>query len=132
MPSSPPQALIVLLCLLHSQLLPEVRQVDFSLLDNKIRFDENGDPPNSFVIVQWRWDEDNHPFKKIAYYSTMHQKLLFGTDNISWHTPGNEASALHPILTSRGLVVPDEQYVNSGMCASLGTCNRSRPRLLLV
>ncbi|XP_059572477.1 taste receptor type 1 member 2 [Alligator mississippiensis] len=72
------------------QLLPEVRQVDFSLLDNKIRFDENGDPPNSFVIVQWRWDEDNHPFKKIAYYSTMHQKLLFGTDNISWHTPGNE------------------------------------------
>ncbi|XP_025068917.1 taste receptor type 1 member 2 isoform X1 [Alligator sinensis] len=72
------------------QLLPEVRQVDFSLLDNKIQFDENGDPPNSFVIVQWRWDQDNHLFKKIAYYSTKHQKLLFGTDNISWHTPGNE------------------------------------------
>ncbi|XP_053865505.1 taste receptor type 1 member 2 [Malaclemys terrapin pileata] len=71
------------------QLVPEVKRVDFSLLDKRINFREKGDTPNSFEIIQWKWDQPNHPFQKIASYSTKNQKLLITTQNISWHTPNN-------------------------------------------
>uniref|UniRef100_A0A8C3S7B9 Taste receptor type 1 member 2 n=1 Tax=Chelydra serpentina TaxID=8475 RepID=A0A8C3S7B9_CHESE len=71
------------------QLVPEVKRVDFSLLDKRITLRGKGDTPNSFEIIQWKWDQPNNPFQKIASYSTKDQKLLFLTQNISWHTPDN-------------------------------------------
>lgn len=85
------------LILLHLQLVPEVKRVDFSLLEKRINFREKGDTPNSFEIIQWKWDQSSNPFQKIASYSTKNQKLLFITQNISWHTPNNTASSLHPL-----------------------------------
>ncbi|XP_039365499.1 taste receptor type 1 member 2 [Mauremys reevesii] len=71
------------------QLVPEVKRVDFSLLNTKINFRQRDDTPNSFEIIQWKWDQPNNPFQKIASYSAKNQKLLFTTQNISWHTPNN-------------------------------------------
>ncbi|XP_073173169.1 taste receptor type 1 member 2 [Lepidochelys kempii] len=71
------------------RLVPEVKCVDFSLLEKRINFREKGDTPNSFEIIQWKWDQPSNPFQKITSYSTKNQKLLFITQNISWHTPNN-------------------------------------------
>ncbi|XP_074874070.1 taste receptor type 1 member 2 [Carettochelys insculpta] len=71
------------------QLVPEVKRVNFSLLDRKISFGRRGDLPNSFEIIQWQWDQPNYPFMKIASYSTRNERLHFLKLNISWHTPNN-------------------------------------------
>uniref|UniRef100_A0A8C8S7J8 Taste receptor type 1 member 2 n=1 Tax=Pelusios castaneus TaxID=367368 RepID=A0A8C8S7J8_9SAUR len=71
------------------QLVPEVSSVDFTLLNKRINFRENGDTPNSFEIIQWQWNQPYCPFKKIASYSAKRQKLLFNPHDISWHTPNN-------------------------------------------
>uniref|UniRef100_A0A452J1C0 Taste receptor type 1 member 2 n=1 Tax=Gopherus agassizii TaxID=38772 RepID=A0A452J1C0_9SAUR len=70
------------------QLVPEVKRVNFSLLNERINFRERGTIPNSFEIIQWKWDQPNNPFQKIASYSR-NKKLLFTIQNISWHTPNN-------------------------------------------
>uniref|UniRef100_A0A8C0H7L4 Taste receptor type 1 member 2 n=1 Tax=Chelonoidis abingdonii TaxID=106734 RepID=A0A8C0H7L4_CHEAB len=71
------------------QLVPEMKRVNFSLLNKRISFRERGNTPNSFEIIQWNWDQPNNPFQKIASYSTKNQTLLFTIQNISWHTPNN-------------------------------------------
>nr|XP_060614748.1 taste receptor type 1 member 2 [Anolis sagrei ordinatus] len=68
------------------QLLREVGRVNFTLLNNVIQFDEKGDPPNGFEIVQWQWDIPGKPFRRVAKYKSPQEELLVYMENIIWHT----------------------------------------------
>ncbi|XP_074158664.1 taste receptor type 1 member 2 [Sminthopsis crassicaudata] len=73
------------------KLLQEIRKVDFTLLGQRIYFDKNGDLPMGLEIIQWQWDVDHNPFKKIAFYNPAQQYLSNVATNISWNTPNNSA-----------------------------------------
>ncbi|XP_054857727.1 taste receptor type 1 member 2 [Eublepharis macularius] len=73
------------------QLLEEVGRVNFSLLNTTINFDEKGDPPNGFEVIQWQWDVPDRPFKKIAHYESLQKELNIFFKDITWHTTNNTA-----------------------------------------
>ncbi|XP_004637731.1 taste receptor type 1 member 2 [Octodon degus] len=70
------------------QLLRKIREVNFSLLDNQIFFDEQGDVPMHLDIVQWQWHLSQNPFRSVASYYPMLQQLKMVGD-IIWHTSHN-------------------------------------------
>nr|XP_056721029.1 taste receptor type 1 member 2 [Euleptes europaea] len=73
------------------QLLKEVDEVDFSLLNNTVTFDEKGDPPTGFEVIQWQWDVPDRPFKRIASYDSLREQLNIFVEDITWHTTNNMA-----------------------------------------
>ncbi|XP_053137179.1 taste receptor type 1 member 2 [Hemicordylus capensis] len=73
------------------QLLKEVGRVNFTLLDTTINFDEKGDPPNGFEVIQWQWDVPGLPFKKIATYNSLLGQLHVYDKEIVWRTENNTA-----------------------------------------
>ncbi|XP_042333912.1 taste receptor type 1 member 2 [Sceloporus undulatus] len=68
------------------QLLREVARVNFTLLNTTICFDDKGDPPNGFELVQWQWGTPEKPFKTIASYQSPEEDLQVYDENIIWHT----------------------------------------------
>nr|XP_020637632.1 taste receptor type 1 member 2 [Pogona vitticeps] len=70
------------------QLLKEMSQVRFSLLNITINFDEKGDPPNGFEVLEWLWDTPGKPFQRIASYSELNE-LHIDAESILWHTENN-------------------------------------------
>ncbi|XP_006883750.1 PREDICTED: taste receptor type 1 member 2-like [Elephantulus edwardii] len=70
------------------KLLKELWNVNFTLLGQKIFFDEQGDLPMGLEIIQWRWDLSQNPFQSIAFYSPA-QKHLINVTSIFWNTPNN-------------------------------------------
>lgn len=72
---------------LAPQLLKEVVQVNFTLRNTPINFNEKGDPPNGFEVVQWRWDDPDQPFRGVATYDAPSRQLRVHEQNIVWHTP---------------------------------------------
>ncbi|XP_063001275.1 taste receptor type 1 member 2 [Elgaria multicarinata webbii] len=71
------------------QLLREVGRVNFTLLNITFNFDEKGDPPNGFEVIQWQWSVPGKPFKRVASYSSLQQKLHVYLESIVWHTVNN-------------------------------------------
>ncbi|XP_056681894.1 taste receptor type 1 member 2 [Monodelphis domestica] len=72
------------------KLLQEIWKVNFTLLDRRIFFDEQGDLPLGLEIIQWQWEDGHNPFNSIAFYNPAEQRLFVAT-NISWHTANNTA-----------------------------------------
>ncbi|XP_042544630.1 taste receptor type 1 member 2 [Dipodomys spectabilis] len=70
------------------QLLRELRDVNFTLLNSQIFFDRQGDMPLYLDIIQWQWDLSQNPFKSVALYSPRQQQLV-PIGNVSWHTGDN-------------------------------------------
>ncbi|XP_051026878.1 taste receptor type 1 member 2 [Acomys russatus] len=70
------------------QLLGEIWQVNFTLLGNRLFFDQRGDMPMLLDIIQWQWDLSQNPFQSIASYSPTQKRLTY-INNVSWHTPNN-------------------------------------------
>ncbi|KAM4872876.1 taste receptor type 1 member 2 [Thomomys bottae] len=70
------------------QLLRELWGVNFTLLDNQIYFDRQGDMVLHLDVIQWQWGQSKNPFKSVAYYSPRWQQLKH-ISNISWHTHDN-------------------------------------------
>ncbi|KAJ7306599.1 hypothetical protein JRQ81_009986 [Phrynocephalus forsythii] len=70
------------------QLLKAMSQVSFVLLNNTVNFDEKGDPPNGFEVVQWLWDIPEEPFRRIASCNERGE-LQVETEIIVWHTGNN-------------------------------------------
>lgn len=69
-------------------------QVNFTLLNTTINFNEMGDPPNGFEVVQWHWGVPDEPFRRIATYDSLAGKLHVSEKNIAWHTPDNTVGIL--------------------------------------
>ncbi|XP_057566375.1 taste receptor type 1 member 2 [Hippopotamus amphibius kiboko] len=70
------------------QLLPEIRKVNFTLLDHQIFFNKQGDLSLHLEVIQWQWDLSQNPFQSVASYQPSKRQLK-GIRNISWHTPDN-------------------------------------------
>lgn len=67
-------------------------KVNFTLLNVAVDFDEKGDPPNGFEVVQWLWDVPEKPFRRIASYSEPEELHVEG-ESIVWHTENNTVSS---------------------------------------
>ncbi|KAM5320139.1 taste receptor type 1 member 2 [Glossophaga mutica] len=72
------------------QLLWEIKKVNFTLLGQRICFDQYGDLPIPLEVVQWQWDLSQNPFESIATYYPVQRQLEFIRD-VSWHTPNGMA-----------------------------------------
>nr|XP_021486987.1 taste receptor type 1 member 2 isoform X2 [Meriones unguiculatus] len=70
------------------QLLREIWHVNFTLLGNRLFFDQQGDMPLLLDIIQWQWDLSQNPFQSIASYSPIEKRLTYIND-VSWDTPNN-------------------------------------------
>uniref|UniRef100_A0A8I6A130 Taste receptor type 1 member 2 n=1 Tax=Rattus norvegicus TaxID=10116 RepID=A0A8I6A130_RAT len=70
------------------QLLREIWHVNFTLLGNRLFFDQQGDMPMLLDIIQWQWDLSQNPFQSIASYSPTSKRLTY-INNVSWYTPNN-------------------------------------------
>ncbi|XP_005986179.1 taste receptor type 1 member 2-like [Latimeria chalumnae] len=71
------------------QMLDQIKQVNFTILDHPIYFDENGDLPIGFEIVFWDWSEGNVSFKKAGMYHPNLRGLEIDRSLIKWNTQDN-------------------------------------------
>ncbi|XP_072281416.1 taste receptor type 1 member 1-like [Pyxicephalus adspersus] len=70
------------------QLLQQVKKVNFTLYNQTIYFDSNGDPATGYDIVMWSWTGDTTVFNLIGSYSKTSQRLQLN-DKLQWHTKDN-------------------------------------------
>ncbi|XP_069804796.1 taste receptor type 1 member 1 [Dendropsophus ebraccatus] len=70
------------------QLLQYVKKVNFTLYNQSICFDSNGDPATGYDIVMWSWDGDAPSFKVIGSYSKVAGRLQL-MEELKWHTKDN-------------------------------------------
>lgn len=74
------------------QLLQEIRKVNFTLLGQRIFFDQHGDLPMPLEVVQWQWNLSQGSFQSIASYHPT-QRQLRVIRRVSWHTPDGAVSS---------------------------------------
>ncbi|XP_075046956.1 taste receptor type 1 member 1 [Mixophyes fleayi] len=70
------------------QLLEQVKKVNFTLYNQSIYFDSNGDPATGYDIVMWNWIGDTATFKVIGSYSKIMGQLQLN-NGLKWHTKDN-------------------------------------------
>ncbi|XP_075136074.1 taste receptor type 1 member 1 [Leptodactylus fuscus] len=70
------------------QLLEYVKKVNFTLYNQTINFDSNGDPATGYDIVMWTWNGDIPSFNVIGSYSKVAEKLQLN-EGLKWHTKDN-------------------------------------------
>ncbi|XP_044133534.1 taste receptor type 1 member 1 [Bufo gargarizans] len=70
------------------QLLEYVKKVNFTLYNQSIYFDSNGDPSTGYDIVMWSWNEVIPSFKIIGSYSKVAGSLKLN-EELKWHTKDN-------------------------------------------
>uniref|UniRef100_H3BHP4 G-protein coupled receptors family 3 profile domain-containing protein n=1 Tax=Latimeria chalumnae TaxID=7897 RepID=H3BHP4_LATCH len=71
------------------QLLEKVKQVNFSLHDKLINFDERGEVPTGYDVVLWNWTTGEPSFDTIGEYSARLKSINIHSGLIDWHTEGN-------------------------------------------
>ncbi|XP_077313714.1 taste receptor type 1 member 2-like [Lithobates pipiens] len=69
------------------QVTEALKRVNFSLLNNEISFNVNGDSPTGYDIVYWNWF-GHTPFLKVGSYPSL-GKLDINLQNIIWQTSNN-------------------------------------------
>ena len=72
---------------MYTQVLAELKKSNFTLLNQSIQFDENGDPKfGSYSIVFWNHDGDA---EEIGFYK-FHPSVNFfiNSSKIQWYTQG--------------------------------------------
>ncbi|KAJ8388926.1 hypothetical protein AAFF_G00124870 [Aldrovandia affinis] len=70
------------------KLLKEIKKSNFTLLNQQIKFDENGDPPSRYNIVFWNLASSS-PFQHVGSYDTNPTVQFHMNDSlIRWHTNG--------------------------------------------
>ncbi|XP_061115112.1 taste receptor type 1 member 2-like [Conger conger] len=70
------------------KLLGEIKKSDFTLLNQQIKFDKNGDPPSRYNIVYWNLDS-SPPYQYVGSYDT-EPAVSFSINEtlIRWYTNG--------------------------------------------
>ncbi|XP_077314480.1 taste receptor type 1 member 1-like [Lithobates pipiens] len=71
------------------QLLQHVKTVNFTLYNQSIFFDENGDPATGYDIVMWLWDGESPTFSIVGSYSKTAQTLQLN-ERLPWNTKDNK------------------------------------------
>ncbi|KAG8568641.1 hypothetical protein GDO81_014088 [Engystomops pustulosus] len=70
------------------QLLEYVKKVNFTLYNQSIYFDSNGDPATGYDIVMWSWSDVTPTFKVIGSYSKIAGRLQLNKD-LKWYSKDN-------------------------------------------
>ncbi|KAM8927129.1 taste receptor type 1 member 1-like [Pelodytes ibericus] len=70
------------------QLLEQIKKVNFSLYNQSIYFDENGDPASGYDIVMYNWIMDTASFTVIGSFSKNPRQLDLRT-TLTWFTKDN-------------------------------------------
>ncbi|XP_063797863.1 taste receptor type 1 member 1 [Pseudophryne corroboree] len=70
------------------QLLEHVKKVNFTLYNQPIYFDSNGDPATGYDLVMWAWNGDSASFNVIGSYNKSMGNLKLN-DGLKWHTKDN-------------------------------------------
>ncbi|KAM4014785.1 taste receptor type 1 member 1 [Anomaloglossus baeobatrachus] len=70
------------------QLLEYVKKVNFTLYNQSIYFDSNGDPATGYDIVMWSWNDVTPSFRVIGSYSKVAGRLELNKAP-KWHTKDN-------------------------------------------
>ncbi|KAM5140387.1 taste receptor type 1 member 1-like [Mantella aurantiaca] len=67
------------------QLLQHVKKVNFTLYNQSIFFDDNGDPAMGYDLVMWSWNGENPTFGVVGSYSKISQRLQLD-ERLPWNT----------------------------------------------
>ncbi|XP_075045735.1 taste receptor type 1 member 3 [Mixophyes fleayi] len=71
------------------QITEALREVNFSLLNNQISFDQNGDPSVGYDIVFWNWSPHSQtPFENVGSYNGL-GNLDINPGKMNWQTTNN-------------------------------------------
>ncbi|NXG73378.1 TS1R1 protein, partial [Baryphthengus martii] len=73
------------------QLLPHIKQVNFTLYKSRISFDANGDIRKGYDIVMWNWSGPSWAFNVIGKFRGSPDRLSIEQDKALWHTGDHQA-----------------------------------------
>ncbi|NXY82080.1 TS1R1 protein, partial [Alcedo cyanopectus] len=68
------------------QLLPKIKQVNFTLYKSHISFDANGDIQKGYDIVMWNWSGPSWAFNVIGTFRVNPDRLSIDQGKTLWHT----------------------------------------------
>nr|APG29589.1 taste receptor type 1 member 1 [Siniperca chuatsi] len=74
------------------ELLPWLKQVQFSLDNTSVYFDMNGDPSTGYDIVSWVWRGTNWSLREVGSFSPDPITLIIDADQIEWHDTGDSST----------------------------------------
>ncbi|KAM4652125.1 taste receptor type 1 member 1-like [Discoglossus pictus] len=70
------------------QLLEQVKKVNFTLYNQSIYFDNNGDPATGYDLIMWSWNGSTPTFKVIGSFIQNPRRLEIA-NVLKWHTKNN-------------------------------------------
>ncbi|NWI66825.1 TS1R1 protein, partial [Todus mexicanus] len=73
------------------QLLPKIKQVNFTLYNSHISFDANGDIQKGYDIVMWNWSGPSWAFDVIGTFRVNPDRLSIDQGRILWRTEDGQA-----------------------------------------
>ncbi|NXJ80507.1 TS1R1 protein, partial [Trogon melanurus] len=73
------------------QLLPKIKQVNFTLYKSRISFDANGDIRKGYDIVMWNWSGPSWTFDVVGTFRVNPERLSIDQDKILWQTRDHQA-----------------------------------------
>ncbi|XP_028265302.1 taste receptor type 1 member 1 [Parambassis ranga] len=77
------------------ELLPWLKRVRFSLDNNSVYFDVNGDPPTGYDIISWVWQGTEWSIRVVGSFTPDPITLIVDADQIEWHN--KEGSVTVPL-----------------------------------
>ncbi|XP_029433915.1 taste receptor type 1 member 1 [Rhinatrema bivittatum] len=92
------------------QLLERIRNINFILHNQTIRFDEKGDPYIGYDIAMWEWTRQRWSSVVIGSFTRNLRRLDIIKDNLKWHTEDNKV----PVSVCSKECPAGEQRVQKG------------------
>lgn len=83
------QILINLHLSLVSQLLAELKKVQFSFDNQTLFFDQDGDFVTGYDLIQWEVDGNYRRYQQIGKYTVRDKQLKLTVQNVNWISTGN-------------------------------------------
>lgn len=74
---------------LGSQLLKELKTIQFDFDNQTLFFDKNGDFVTGYDLIQWEVDGNHRRYKKIGKYSVLDKRVKLIVQNVTWISTGN-------------------------------------------
>ncbi|XP_010137799.1 PREDICTED: taste receptor type 1 member 1-like, partial [Buceros rhinoceros silvestris] len=75
------------------QLLPKIKQVNFTLYKSRVSFDANGDIRKGYDIIMWNWSGPSWAFDVIGTFRVSPERLILEPGKALWHTSNGQAPA---------------------------------------
>ncbi|NXX51819.1 TS1R1 protein, partial [Tricholaema leucomelas] len=73
------------------QLLPKIKQVNFTLYKSQVSFDASGDIHKGYDIVMWNWSGPSWTSDVIGTFRVNPDRLIITQGKIPWHTEDQQA-----------------------------------------